>query len=111
MSKLKLDGAEDTANSWDSILAIKKFGTSIMNVERFAVDIIHQDVTDWSAEKAVEVVNKHLKKLKLHLPSRIEIACLLQMARLFQIQTKNEESDLQKREWLEIAYGDTTSYP
>ncbi len=111
LSKLKLDGAEDTANNWDNTVANKKFGTSIMDIERFVVDIIHQDVTNWSAEKAEEVVKKHLNKLKLHLPSRVEIACLLQVARLFQIQTENEESDLHKREWLKIAYHDTASYP
>ena len=112
LSKVKLDDEEDTAHDWNNIVTKKKFDIPIMGIERFSVDIIHQDVTDWSAEKAEEVVEKHLKKLNLHLPSRVEIACLLQVARLFQIQAENEDSDLhEKRKWLKIAYEDTALHP
>lgn len=92
---------------WNEITTASKFGDAIFGIERFAVDVIHNNLQDWSGEKAEQVINKHFKKTQFYLPSRVEIACMLQVAKLFQ----DEKSVEGKKRWLNIAYGDTASYP
>jgi hypothetical protein len=100
----KIDGKD---SSYDGVLKEKRFGTPKREIVRFVVDIINHKTSDWSAEQAGQAVKEHLKNPKVYLPSRVEIACLLQVASLFE----EEESSEDKLEWLDIAYGDTASYP
>jgi len=93
--------------SWNNTLKSNKFGDSIQGIERLVVDVIHNDVKSWSGEQSEKVMEKHIKKAKFSLPSRVEIACMLQVAKLFQ----DEESVEGRTKWLNIAYGDTASYP
>ncbi|MBE9045592.1 hypothetical protein IQ255_14465 [Pleurocapsales cyanobacterium LEGE 10410] len=100
----KIDGKD---SSWDSVLKEGRFGAPQRKIARFVVDIINRNISDWSAEQAEKAVREHLKKPKIYIPSRVEIACLLQVASLFD----EEESREGKLEWLDIAYGDTAAYP
>lgn len=100
----EMDGEDE---SWNNTLKSGKFGDSIQGIERFVVDVIHKDVKNWSGEQSEKVVEKHIKKAKFSLPSRVEIACILQVAKIFQDEELIESST----KWLNIAYGDTASYP
>jgi len=92
---------------WNDVLSLSAFGVSCLGLERFIVDVIHNATSGWSATKAEEVFERHLKNRKIFLPTRVEIACMLELANLFQ----KEGSDERQRKWLNAAYGDTASYP
>lgn len=98
-----LDGGED---KWDEVVAERAFNTPLLELERFVVDVIHGKAQNWSSEKAEKIFERHLKKSKVFLPTRVEIACMLGLAKLFQC----ENSDEGRQKWLKAACGDTALY-
>ena len=92
---------------WNDVLSLPAFGVHLLGLERFIVDVIHNATSHWSATQAEEVFERHLKNRKIFLPARVETACMLELANLFQ----KEGSDEKRRKWLNAAYGDTASYP
>lgn len=99
-----MDGEE---GRWDDVVTARAFGDPLLGLERFVVDVIHDKAQEWSGKQAEEVFEKHLKKRKVFLPARVEVACMLELARLF----KSEGSDKGRQKWLNAAYGDTALYP
>jgi hypothetical protein len=99
-----MDGAEE---EWESVLKVPAFGTPLFGLERFIVDVIHNTTSCWLCKQAEEIFEKHLKNPKIFIPTRVEIACMLELAKLF----KNEGLDEGRRKWLNAAYGDTALYP
>jgi len=99
-----MDGAEE---EWDSVLKAPAFGTPLFGLERFIVDVIHNTTSCWSAKQAEDVFEKQLKNRKIFIPTRVEIACMLELAKLFQ----SESLDEGRRKWLNAGYGDTALYP
>jgi hypothetical protein len=99
-----MNGVEE---EWDSVLKAPTFGTPSFELERFIVDVIHDTTSSWSCKKAEEVFENHLKRIKILIPTRVEIACMLELAKLFQ----NEGLDEKRKKWLKAAYGDTALYP
>jgi hypothetical protein len=69
--------------------------------------VIHNTTSCWSGKQAEEVFEKQLKNRKIFIPTRVEIACMLELAKLFQ----SEGLDEGRRKWLNAAYGDTALYP
>ncbi len=99
-----MDGKEE---EWDNVLKAPAFGTPLFELERFIVDVIHNTTSVWSGEQAENVFENHLKRTKIFIPARVEIACMLEIAKLFQ----NEGLDEGRKKWLNAAYGDTALYP
>jgi hypothetical protein len=99
-----MDGQEE---EWDNVLKAPAFGIPFSGLERFIVDVIHNTTSDWVGKKAEEIFEAHLKKTKIFIPPRVEIACMLEIARLFQ----SERLDEKRKKWLNAAYGDTALYP
>ncbi|MEG4455875.1 hypothetical protein [Microcoleus sp. N9_A1] len=99
-----MDGAEE---EWDSVLKAPAFDTPLFELERFVVDVIHNTTSCWSCKQAEKVFENHLKNTKIFIPTRVEIACMLELAKLSQ----NEGLDEERRKWLNAAYGDTALYP
>jgi hypothetical protein len=99
-----MDGGEA---SWDNVLAMRAFGNPSLGLERFVVDVIHGMTQDWSSESAEAIFNQHLKNRKISLPSRVELACMLEISRLF----KRADSQEGRRKWLTIAHRDSALYP
>ncbi|MGM3306158.1 hypothetical protein ACSQ6I_09275 [Anabaena sp. WFMT] len=99
-----MDGKDGT---WDAVLTSPAFGDPLLELGRFVVDVIHDKTQHWSSNQAEEIFEKHLKKRKVSLSNRLEVACMLYLARLF----KSEGSDEGRRKWLNTAYGDTALYP
>jgi hypothetical protein len=99
-----IDSGEGEGND---VLTLPAFGTPLLGLERFIVDVIHNATSHWSATQAEEVFEKHLNNRKIFLPARVEIACMLGLADLSQ----KEGSEEKRRKWLNAAYGDTASYP
>lgn len=99
-----IDGGEE---HWDTVVKARNFGTALLELERFVVDVIHSKTQDWSGEQAEKVFEKHLKKSKIFLPTRIEIACMLELAKLF----THEASAQGRQKWLNAAHGDSAIYP
>ncbi len=99
-----MDGEEA---KWDDVLTAREFGKPLLEIERFVVDVIHNEAQHWSSKQAEEVFERYLKHKKVSLPNRVEVACMLELARLF----KNECSVEGWQKWLNAAYGDTTLYP
>jgi hypothetical protein len=100
----KLDGGNCR---WDDALGSRTFGDTLSNLERFIVDVIHGATQNWSGQQAETLLERYLKKRKVLLPTRVEIACMLEVAKLFQQEGLIEE----RRKWLEHVYGDTALYP
>lgn len=92
---------------WDDVLSLPNFGVPFLGLERFIVDVIHKTTSHWSATQAEELFERHVKNRKIFLPTRIEVACMLELANLFQKEGSGEG----RRKWLNAAYGDTASYP
>ena len=92
---------------WNSLLESRAFGKPLFGLERFVVDVIHDELRDWSSVQAESLFEKHLKKNKISMPSRVEIACMLAIAKLF----KREGSNEGRKKWLTIAHGDSALYP
>lgn len=99
-----MEGEED---KWDDVLKARGFGPPLRELERFIVDVIHKTTSDWSGEQAEKILEAHLKKNKIFIPPRVEIACMLEIAKLFQ----SERLDEKRKKWLNAAYGDTALYP
>lgn len=102
-----LEMMDSAKEEWDSVLKAPAFGTPLFGLERFIVDVIHNTTSYWSGKQAEEVFEKHLKNRKIFIPTRVEVACMLELAKLFQ----NEGSDEGRRKWLNGASGDTALYP
>lgn len=100
----KMDNEEE---KWDDVSTSRAFGDPLLGIERLVVDVIHNKVQKWSAKQAEEAFEKHLKKRKICLPARVEVACMLELARLFKIEGAEEG----RQKWLNAAYGDTALYP
>jgi len=98
-----IDSGEE---KWDAVMTARAFDTPLLELERFVVDVIHDKAQYWSGKQAEKIFEKHLKKSKVFLPTRVEIACMLELAKLF----KREDSDEGRRKWLNAAYGDTALY-
>lgn len=98
-----MDGAE---GEWDNVLKENAFGSPIFGLERFIADVIHNATSCWAGKQAEEIFEKHLKKQKVLIPTRVELACMLEIAKLFQ----SEDSDGGRRKWLNTAYGDAALY-
>lgn len=99
-----IDGAK---GKWDNVLKSSDFDDPLFELERFIVDVIHNETSHWSAIQAEKIFERHLKNRKIFVPIRVEIACMLELANLFQ----KEGSDERRRKWLNATYGDTASYP
>jgi hypothetical protein len=102
-----LEMMDGKKGAWDDVVTERAFGDPLLGLERFVVDVIHDKAQEWSGRKAEEVFEKHLKRRKVFLPARVEVACMLALARLF----KSENSDNGRQKWLTAAYGDTALYP
>ena len=98
-----IDSGEE---KWGEVMTTRAFKTPLLELERFVVDVIHGKTQHWSGEQAEKIFEKHLKKSKVFLPTRVEIACMLELSKLFQ----REDSDEGRRKWLKAAYGDTALY-
>ncbi|ELS34278.1 MULTISPECIES: hypothetical protein [Pseudanabaena] len=92
---------------WDTILKKSTFGDRMQGLQRFVVDVIHDKTQDWKGKQAEALVEQHFKTTKFFIPIRIEIACMLEIARLFQ----NEGADEERKKWLNAAYEDASLYP
>lgn len=101
-----MDGAEEE-EEWENVLKVSAFGMPLYGLERFIVDVIHNTTSSWSGKQAEEIFERHLKNRKIFIPARIEVACMLEIAKLFQ----NEGLDKEREKWLNSAYGDTALYP
>ena len=99
-----MDGDEE---KWNDVLISRDFGEPLLGFERFVVDIIHDIGHNWSGKQSEDFLEKHLKNRKVFLPTRVELAGMLEIARLF----KSEGSDEGRRKWLNAAYGDAALYP
>jgi hypothetical protein len=88
-----MDGEE---GRWDDVVTARAFGDPLLGLECFVVDVIHDKAQEWSGKQAEEIFEKHLKKRKIFLPARVEVACMLELARLF----KSEGSDKRRQKWL-----------
>jgi hypothetical protein len=97
----------ETLPVWDTILKRSNFGDRIQELQRFVVDVIHDKTQDWKGKQAEALVVQHFKTTKFFIPIRIEIACMLEIARLFQ----NEGADEERKKWLNAAYEDAALYP
>ncbi|UBF30139.1 hypothetical protein K9N68_39025 (plasmid) [Kovacikia minuta CCNUW1] len=99
-----MDGEEA---EWKDVMAIRTFGNPILGLERFVVDVIHNKTSHWSSKQAEDIFEKHLKNKKVLLPTRVEVACMLELAKLF----KSEGFEEGRKKWLDAAYGDAALYP
>ncbi|MBW4490684.1 MAG: hypothetical protein KME12_23160 [Trichocoleus desertorum ATA4-8-CV12] len=99
-----MDGEEAI---WDDTVTARTFGDPLLGLERFVVDVIHDRTQHWSSKQAEKIFEKHLKNRRVLLPARVEVACMLELARLF----KSEGSDEGRQKWLNVAYGDVALYP
>ncbi len=70
-----MDGEEA---KWNDVLTARGFGNPLLEIERLVVDVIHNKAHHWSSKQAEEVFEKYLKHKKVLLPSRVEIAQLMQ---------------------------------
>jgi hypothetical protein len=102
-----LEKLDDGNCRWDDVLGSCTFGNTALNLERFVVDVIHDATQNWSGQQAETLLEGYLKKRKVVLPTRVEIACMLAVAKLFQKEGLIEG----RRKWLEYVYGDTALYP
>ena len=101
-------GELDDGNSkWDDVLSSHTFDNTSSNLERFVVDVIHDATQNWSGQQAETLLKTYLKKRKVLLPTRVEVACMLEVAKLFQKEGLIEK----RRKWLDYVYGDTALYP
>lgn len=92
---------------WNDVLGSRTFGDTSSSLERFVVDVIHDATQNWSGQQAETLLERYLKKRKILLPTRVEIACMLEVAKLFQKEGLIEG----RRKWLDYVYGDTALYP
>ena len=90
----------------DDVFKDRRFGNPLLGLERFVVDVINDKTKDWSGQQAEKVFEKYQKKRKVILPTRVEIACMLELARLFY----HEGSKQGRQKWLKAAYGDSALY-
>jgi hypothetical protein len=101
-----LETMDSGYEKWDAVMTARTFDTPLLELERFVVDVIHDKTQHWSGEQAEKIFERHLKKSKVFLPTRVEIACMLELAKLY----KREGSDEGRQKWLKAAYGDTALY-
>jgi hypothetical protein len=100
----KIDGEKSRINE---VILHRKFGEQLSYLENFVVDTICNMTERWTGEKAEKLLEKHFKNRKIRLPNRVEIACIIEVASLFQNEGKLES----RKKWLEYAYGDSAQYP
>lgn len=98
---------DDKNCRWDYVLSSRTFQEPSLNLERFVVDVIHDETQNWLGKQAETLLERYLKNRKVLLPTRVEIACMLEVAKLFQIEGLIEG----RRKWLDYVYGDTALYP
>jgi len=104
---IHLETMDGEDSNWDDLLKEKTFGEPLFEIERFVVDVIHDKTDHWLGKDAENIFEKYLKNGKDFIPVRIEIACMLEVARLFNCKGSDEG----RKKWLETAYGDASLYP
>jgi hypothetical protein len=93
--------------SIDEVIQHNKMGFRFKNFENLVVNIICDTAQQYSGEESEKLLEHHIKKRKIRLPFRVEIACMIEVARIFQ-----NESVIEKRDkWLNYVYGDSARYP
>jgi hypothetical protein len=91
----------------DEVVKHNKMGSCLKKFENLVVDIICNTPEQYSGEESEKLLDHHIKKRKIRLPFRVEIACMIEVARLFQ----NEGIIEKRNKWLELVYGDSARYP
>jgi hypothetical protein len=91
----------------DGVIQHKKMSPRLKKFENLVAEIICNRTGDYSGEKAERLLAQYLNKRKFRLPLRVEIACMIEVARLFQ----NENIIEKRNKWLGYVYGDSAKYP
>lgn len=100
----EVDSGESRVNQ---VIQHNKMGSRLKNFENLVVDIICNTAQQYTGEESENLLKQHMKKRKVRLPFRVEIACMIEVARLFQ-----NEGEIEKRnKWLNYVYGDSARYP
>jgi hypothetical protein len=102
-----LEEIEDGKSRMLEVIESEKFGTASLNFENFVVSVICNMTQQWTGEEAEKLLEEHLENRKILLPTRVEIACMVEVARLFQHVSMNEG----REKWLAYAYKDAARYP
>jgi hypothetical protein len=102
-----LEEADSGKSRMNDVISHRKFGERFSCLENFVTDTICNITERWTGEKAEKLLENHFKNRKIRLPNRVEMACILEVASLFQNEGKLES----RKKWLEYAYGDSAQYP
>ncbi len=101
-----LEGFESGESQVNQVIEHNKMGSRLKNFENLVVDTICNTMQH-SGEEAEKLLEHHMKKRKIRLPFRVEIACMIEVARLFQ----NEGVIKKRNKWLNSVYRDSARYP
>jgi hypothetical protein len=102
----EIDGEENQINK---VVQHRSMLPLLNNFENLVVNIICNRPHQYSGDESENLLKQHMQeeKRKIRLPFRVEIACMVEVARLFQ-----EEGVIEKRDkWLNYVYGDSARYP
>jgi hypothetical protein len=102
-----LEEVDSGGSRVNQVIQHNKMGSRLKNFENLVVDIICNTAQQYTGEESESLLKQHIKKRKIRLPFRVELACMIEVAMLFQ-----KEGVIEKRDkWLNYVYGDSARYP